>query len=234
MRQKGSLNSKTSNSLAQQALIAHKKGNLAKAQTLYRRSLRLEDADNESVLINLGVISKQMRDFSLAEQCYKKVLRLNTNNLSACINISSLCLSAKRYQESKEYSLKGLKISGISHECLYHLGVSNAGLGDYNEAITILTRCILEKPEFPPAYLAKATIHSEQEEYDLAQQTLQMCIKHNPVHAKAYEEQARLLSNIREDYSGALENLKEASTIDPKNHNYKAEITRLSYLINNQ
>ncbi|KZR61782.1 lipopolysaccharide assembly protein LapB [Prochlorococcus sp. MIT 1303] len=222
---------KPSNPLAQQALIAHKNGELGKASTLYLKSIAQEDANDKGVLLNLGVVSKALRNDGLAEKCYKTVLKSDPSNLNACINLSSLCVKGYRYQEGKEYSLRGLENNNQSHQCLYNLGVSLAGLGDLEEAAINLKKSIRAKPDFTPAYMAMTTIYCTDKKYELAKQILQNGIKVNPESADIHETYAYFFRDYMQDLSSAIVYLKKALALNPKNHMYQAEINRLSYMI---
>ncbi len=81
------------------AMAAHRAGNLAQAERLYRDMLRI-DGRNFSALHMLGFLKAQLGQFDEAITLMAKALKANPSDLGALTNYAHALMAAQRQEEA--------------------------------------------------------------------------------------------------------------------------------------
>lgn len=135
------------------ALAAHRAGNLAQAERLYRDMLRA-DGGNFSALHMLGFLKAQLGQFDDAIALMGKALKLNPGDLGAMTNYAHALMAAQRQDEALAAYDRILAVQPGQIEALYNRGVILSERKRFTEALASFDRALTLKPD------AAATIYS--------------------------------------------------------------------------
>lgn len=140
-------------SIYENALAAHRAGNLAQAEKLYRDMLRA-DGRNFSALHMLGFLKAQQGQFDDAIALMAKALKVNPGDLSALTNYAHALMAAQRPDEALASYDRVLAARPDHIEALYNRGVILSEHKRFAEALASFDRALALKPD------AAATLYS--------------------------------------------------------------------------
>lgn len=135
------------------AMAAHRAGNLAQAERLYRDMLRA-DARNFSALHMLGFLKAQLGQFDEAIALMAKALKTNPGDLGAMTNYAHALMAAQRQDEALAAYDRILAARPDQIEALYNRGVILSERKRFPEALASFDRALTLKPD------AAATLYS--------------------------------------------------------------------------
>lgn len=179
---------------------------------------------------NLGVYAEDQDRPDLSESLYRAALNLNTNNMSAIINLNALALRlsladrealAKQLDEmvtrqEGDYTLWSLsRLHGYvrSPEIFASRGWSWAMSGKPGMAVREIKRAIRVGGETPAAQLALAQMYFAQEDDAASEQTYRKLLAVNPDHAPALLGLVRLAAR-QSDFAEARRGLIRLRQLD--------------------
>lgn len=140
-------------SVYEAALAAHRAGNLAQAEKLYRDMLRA-DGRNFSALHMLGFLKAQQGQFEDAIALMAKALKANPGDLGALTNYAHALMAAQRQDEALAAYERILAVQPNQLEALYNRGVVLSEHKRFAEALASFDRALALKPD------AAATLYS--------------------------------------------------------------------------
>src|SRR4051812_30393461 len=108
--------------LFEQGVAAHRAGNLAQAEKLYRQMLRA-DAGSFPALHMLGFLKAQQGHYDEAIVLLKKAVRQNPADLTARGHHAHALLAARRFDEALTAYDRVLAVQPDNFEALYNRGV---------------------------------------------------------------------------------------------------------------
>ena len=209
--------------LLEEAIIFHKKGELIKAENLYR--LILKDSKNNFEVTHLiGIIKIQLKQFEEAIGWLNKAILINSNNHSVFNNLGVCYKELKKYPEALNNFKKALKVEPNYAEAHNNLGIVNRLLENYNEAIKNYYKAIDLKSNYAEAYNNLGVVYLNQKEFDKAKNEFNQAIKFKPDYTEAYNNLGNTLKELKQ-YNQAIEYFNTATKL---NKNYYQAYLNLS------
>ena len=138
--------------LLQQALLAHRKGDVAGAERLCGKVLDLSPRDLHALHL-LGVIRAGQRRFDEAEQLIARALAIDPNNAEAQNNLGSVLLDQGRAKDAAPAFRQALALRPGYVEAYYNLGKALADSDDTDGAIAAYRAAIGLRPDYRDALL---------------------------------------------------------------------------------
>ena len=132
--------------LFEQGMAAHRSGDLARAEKLYRQVLRA-DAANFAALHMLGFLKGQQRQFDEAITLLNKALRQNPKDITARAHHAHALMAAERFDEALLAYDHLLTLQPDNFEALYNRGVILSQQQRFEEALTALDAAKALKPD---------------------------------------------------------------------------------------
>ena len=93
-----------------QAVDFEKKGNLLKAQSIYKEIIKI-NSQLPKVYYNLGNILKDLGKYEQAINCYERVIEIDPQNISAINNLGVSYREIKEYQKAISYFNQTIEIN---------------------------------------------------------------------------------------------------------------------------
>ncbi|KZR61784.1 lipopolysaccharide assembly protein LapB [Prochlorococcus sp. MIT 1303] len=212
------------NTLAQEALKAHKNDDLEHAKILYLAAIKAGCQQKELVLINLGVIYKGEKEFNRSIKCYEHALKINPSNANTYINLSSVCLIANRPDKAAQYANRGLAIESGNTQCMFNLAIALFRLGHLAKAREVLQIILKIDSKSEILYSFLANIFIKEKSDTEALKTYRIGLKMNPNSHRLYYEYG-VLCHQQKNIADSLSALKEAVRLDKTNEDYRTLLT---------
>lgn len=145
------------------ALEAHEKGELTKAERLYRKAIK-HDPTDAYTYNNLGtVLAEEPSRQRKAEQAYRKAIELNPNSAIAHFNLANLLDGDQRKSEEviKAYT-RAIELSPNLIDAYHNLLLLRRLQNRADEARVLAEKLLQLDPQSVDALLALASIHKKQ------------------------------------------------------------------------
>lgn len=131
-----------------------KEGNLELALELLEEANHYSEFNEfPNKLINLGLIYEKLKMFNKAILIYKNVLNLEPNHFHTLLNLSVLLLDSNEYKRSLKYLKFAEKLRPKSTQVLYYLGKLFKGVGDIDNSLYYLNKCLEIDHTYYQAYI---------------------------------------------------------------------------------
>jgi tetratricopeptide (TPR) repeat protein/SAM-dependent methyltransferase len=140
--------------LLEQAIAAHQTGNLAQAESLYRRILAADDRDFDALHM-LGVLYAQREQNDEAESKLRAALAIDPRFPPCHHNYGKVIAKRGRYQEAIESFHKALALAPNFTPVYLDLGNAQQELGRLNDALASYDRALKLKPDFADAWAGR-------------------------------------------------------------------------------
>lgn len=173
-----------------------------------RKSLEIKLSKEAYIEHKNGKISKSLH-------IYKKILKINPQNLVAMHGIGVIKLQEKKYEESIKYIDAVLKINFNLSDAHYHRGCAYIKLSKYNSAIKDFSNAIIINEKFAEAYYNRGVAYSELNLLMLASNDFKVAFDLNEKNIDAIYNYATTLTKLRR-YNEALEAYLKVLKIDSK------------------
>lgn len=199
--------------LFEEAIFFHKKGQLSKAENLYK--LILKDSKNNFEVTHLiGIINIQLKKFEEAIEWLNKSILINSNNHSVFNNLGVCYKELKKYAEALNSFSTALKIKPNYAEVYNNIGIVYKSLEDYNEAIKNYNKAIKLKPDYAEAYNNLGLTMLKLKNLEVAKKKFQKAIKFKHDYAEAYYNLGTIQNKLEETVK-AIETLEYAIKLKP-------------------
>lgn len=172
-------------SLLEEALLLHKKGELTKAENLYKSILK-SSTNNFEVIHLLGIIKIQLKQFEEATVWLNKAITIDPNNHSVFNNLGVCYKELKKYNEALNNFKKAVKIKPDYSEAYNNLAIVYKSLENYEEAIKSYNKAIKLKPDYAEAHNNLGLVFLKLKNLEEAKKNFQSAIKLKPNYAEAY------------------------------------------------
>ncbi len=200
-------------SLIEQAFAAHRKGDLARAESLYR-SLLADDSRNFDALHMLGIICAQRGNFVEAERMLSDALGINSAMPPCLHNYASVLVQLNRLDDAIEYYNKAIALAP-DHAPLYSdRGNVQQILRQFDDALASFDRALAINPGFVPAYYNRGNVLFELKRYDDAIASHQRALSIAPQFAPALAGCGNAYSELRR-FAEALAAYDRALALGP-------------------
>ncbi len=197
------------------ALQHHQKGEIQKAEELYRRILRNEP-DNADVLHLLGILLAQRGKFSEAQKLIAKAIELQPNSPSFHNSMGNTLKNLGKLDKAIDYYQKALDLQ--SNYAVAHNNLGNVLLqqGKLKQASKHYRQAIQIQPNYADAHYNLAIILLKQNNVAEAMKHLDKTLQLQPDHTETHNQKAQLLHQ-QGDLDKAIYHYKECLKLDPCN-----------------
>jgi len=159
--------------LFRKALAKQNSGDVAKAQHLYRRALRI--GRHASVYVNLGVIASKQGRRRRAEAFYRQAIKLDPACAIAHNNLGVILMEEGNLDAAAMTYAKAINL-GETPESLANMANLYSINEQYAEAMDLCMRALKINPNHPQALSNAALVLWSQNEHEMAIETLRRAI----------------------------------------------------------
>ena len=200
-------------SIFQNALALHQRGQLAEAERLYREILRLDPDDFDSTHL-LGVIFVQRGQLLEGEQLIARALWLDPNDPAALYNRGSVLVDLRRFDEALASYDKAVALKPDYAEAFSGRGNALKGLKRHDEALASYDKAILLKPDCAEAFSNRGNALQELGRFDEALSHYDKAIVLKPDYAEAFSNRGAVLEKLKR-FDEALASHDHAIALKP-------------------
>ncbi len=207
----------TANLVSQIATLAGN-GQLSEAKTFCEQLSRNNKKDPQ-VWIMLGDINQQLRVFDKAESCYRRALKIKSNNVPAHNRLAMLYHGQGKFARAEPCYRRSLKLDNNQPTVHFNLGAILQELGKLDDAVEQYRQAIEQKPDYAKAYANLGFIFRRQgmteEALDSYHKALQFAPNIPEIHynmglslldtgqAETAEQHQRQALDLKPDYADA-------------------------------
>jgi predicted O-linked N-acetylglucosamine transferase (SPINDLY family) len=171
--------------LVQQALAAHRQGNLAEATRLYEAALGI-DATHVTALHMLGAARIQEGRFEDAIHLISEALSRAPDDPDALADLGFACESANRAEDAAAHYKHALTLRPDDVNTLFRLGAVELASGRPADAVISFTSALRLDPDAPATLVHRAAAFSAMSRYEEALRDLDRAVELNPDDAQAW------------------------------------------------
>ena len=197
----------------QQAFAAHRAGNAAEAERLYKRVLRAVPGQFDALHL-LGVLKAERGFHEEADRLLKRALQSNSRSAEALNNRANVLWSLKQLEEALDSCERALAIKPDYAEAWSNRGNILHDLARPEEALASYERAVALRPDYANAFINRADVLRDLQRFDEALQSCERALAIRPNFAKALVNRAILLMDFRR-YDEALASLEQALKVEP-------------------
>lgn len=204
------------------AAIAMQRGSLEQAESLVRRAIRLNPAE-ENFYNTLGVVLRRQARLADARDCYARVLQLSPGNIDAAFNLANVLADLGEAAEAFRYYRQVLAAKPDYLPAHLNLGYLHRRLGEPEQAERCFREGIVCLGEVAELLFGLALTRLDRNHCQDALELLLRVIQNRPDYAEAHfyagnalhglgqvaaaESEHRLCVSLRPDYAMAWNNL---------------------------
>jgi predicted O-linked N-acetylglucosamine transferase (SPINDLY family) len=199
--------------LIDQAVAAHRSGNLSDAESLYRQILAADKGDFDALHM-LGIICAQTEQFEEAERFLRDALFIDKTFPPCLHNYGNVLAKLHRYQEAVDSYDKALTL--VPNYVPVHVDRGNALLesGRFEEALISYDRALKIAPDFADAWLGRGNAFFKLKQHENALNAFDKALSIKPDLANAWFGRGNVIFALKH-YEKAIECYDRAITIDP-------------------
>lgn len=105
------------------------------------------EAFDEAIWYYLGLIFEKQGKNAAAKKCYKKSLRLESEQEEAYINLGGLYWEERQWDRSMEQFRQALRVNPDSGDALYNMALLHLDMNHLNESRELLKRLLESNPD---------------------------------------------------------------------------------------
>ncbi len=195
------------------ALKHHQAGNLAEAETLYRRVLQAERC-NPNALHLLGVVAHQVGNYDLAVDFIKQALHLHPAFPEAHNNLGIVLKDQGKLAEAIGSYQQSLHLEPDNAEVHNNLGIALTGQGKVEEAINSYQRAVRLNPNLAEAHNNLGNALTDQGKFAEAITSFRQALRLNPNFAEVHNNMGNAL-RTQGKVEEAINSYREAVRLKP-------------------
>lgn len=199
--------------LKQKALFFLKNGEFEKAAKLYLQ-LAVAYPEDENYLISAANCYDRLNDKKVALSLYKKAFAINSQSLTAILNLSTIYYELKKYEQAKDFAQCALEIKKDNFFALMNLGNVAYAQGDFETALGYYEKIYALNSNSYNAIINIANTCYNLGDFLRAIEFAQFAMAKRPTDANPYIVAGNCYIEL-EKKEEAAENLKKAAEIDP-------------------
>lgn len=123
------------------------RGLFQEAVILLKNAINKCPFDNFSHLYHLGLAYEKMSELTLAENCYRSAIDLNSAHESSLVNLANILKRKKKYLESEVYYRRALSINPRNFNAMNNIGVLFLETSMFSEGINFLESALKIEPD---------------------------------------------------------------------------------------
>ena len=147
-------------------------------------------------IIQLAYQNHTQNNFDLAESLYKKILKLDQNNVDANYLLGTLLLQKRSFDEAIKTLNQALEINKTHIHAMHNLAYAFSETGKFNEAEKLLSEVISKQPKHLEAYYNLGNVYKNLGKLNEAEDSYKKSISINPNNAKAYNNLGNILKDL--------------------------------------
>ncbi|MEJ2374859.1 MAG: sulfotransferase [Pseudolabrys sp.] len=199
--------------LIQQAITAHRAGNLAQAEQLCRQALARNQRDFDALHI-LGIIHAQRGHYEDAERLLHAALAIDQSMPPCLHNYGNVLSRLRRYEEAIGFYKRALALAPNIAPIHSDLGNAQKELGRTDEAIASYRKALALNANFPPALNNLALLLIDLHRPDEAAACLRRAQALSPNNPQTEKVMGHLALE-RGEPQAALEHYRKALALNP-------------------
>lgn len=181
----------------EQGVAAHRAGNLAQAENLYRQILRA-DAGNFPALHMLGFLKGQQGRYEEAIVLLNKALKQNPHDITARSHHAHALMAAQRFDEALAAYDRVLAAQPGNFEALYNRGVILSQKQRFEEALAALDAALALRPDTAAVYHNRGVVLVGLERYGEAMASYDQAVALDPDYLPARANRTMVALNLRD------------------------------------
>jgi predicted O-linked N-acetylglucosamine transferase (SPINDLY family) len=170
----------------------HQAGQLAEAETLYRRVLQLEP-DNAQALHALGILAMQSRRFEVAAELIRQAIRGDRNQSAFYANLGEAYRHLQKTSEAIDCCRKALRLQPNLAHVHSTLGMLLRGENKLDEAAAALREALRLRPDESQARLRLGQVLEDQKQLAEAEACFRRVLRSDPNAAEPHVHLASVL-----------------------------------------
>ena len=168
----------------------------------------------------------QKRNFKIAEDLYKKILKTNPNHFGSNFYLGTLLVEIQRFELAKPLLYKAIQINPNYAASYNNLGAALKELGEYQKAINCCQKAIQINPSLGSAHINLGLVFQELGEYQKAIGCYKKLSEVQPNSANAHQNLGRLYI-VLGDIQKAISSYEDALKCEPENLFYYYHLIEL-------
>ena len=184
----------------------------------------MKKEENENKIkenFSLAFRNHEDKNYTVAENFYKKVLELDTNHFATIYLLGSLSVRNNNYSQAKTDEAN----------TFYNLGVVNTELGDFTKAITYYEKALSLRTNHANTYNNLGLVLSKLGDYKKAISFYEKAIKLEVNHANAYNNLGLAFKNLN-DLNNAKNYYEKALSLEPNEKKFNSNYGELLLSLN--
>jgi len=181
--------------MLEEALVLHQKGQLARAQTLYRLALDRDPANAEALHL-LGLIEIQLGDFTVALGLIEHALALSPDNPFYLSNRGAALLGLHRFEEARASCDRALAITPDYQDALNNRAIALGELCRFEEALADYDRALAIQPGFAQALCNRGEVLVKLKRFEEALASCDQALALAPEYPEAYNNRGNALIEL--------------------------------------
>jgi protein O-GlcNAc transferase len=196
-----------------QALQAHRNGQFAEAETLYKKIVST-NPKNFDALHLLGVVCSETGNYEDAEKSFRAALSIDPKFPPCYHNFGLYFVKRKQYQAAIEQFDKALALFPEFAPVYSDRGSALVDVGRLDEALASLNRAVGLAPNMAVVWFNRANIFFKKHDYDLALNDYDQAIKINANYASAWIGRGNVFMELKR-YDEAVVAYEKAIALNP-------------------
>ncbi len=196
-----------------EALNAHRNGNIATAEALYRSILKADRA-NFDALHMLGIICAQRGNFIEAEQHLRAAVAVDQAVPPCLHNYGRVLSTLGRHEAAIETFNKALALAPNFAPLYSDRGNAQLAAGRLDEALGSYDKAIALEPRFAPAHYNRGIVLERQKRHSEALASYERALVLHPQYAEAENNRGGVLEKLGR-YQDALKSCDRAIALAP-------------------
>lgn len=196
----------------QQALAAHQQGNLAAAESTYRKILGKAPKHFDALHL-LGVLHAQQGQFAQAIELIQRALKTNSGHAGAYSNLGNAQLGLGQAEAALVSYDRALKLTPKSPDLLFNRGNALKGMNRFNEALASYDSALALMPIHADALINRGHVLQELARHQEALTSYEAALAIKPHAVNALISYGHLQQQLG-NFSAALQAAKMALSIE--------------------
>ena len=173
------------------ALLIQK--SFGEAESLLRLGLAAHP-DDPDFMINLGVVFDATGEHHKAIYWFRNVVRVDSTNETALVNLSASLLRAELYSEAGAAASAALKLNPKNADAYINLSVALMHSNDLSHARGAIENALVIDPTNPIGLIQRAQLYAIEKNSEAALKALDLCIQTHPDYGAAHLAMSALVN----------------------------------------
>ena len=179
-----------------------------------------------SQILETAIENHKKNNFTIAEDLYKKILKIDNKHTKAIFLLGNLALQKKKFAKAEEYYLKLIEIDSSIEDAHNNLGIVYSELNFFDKAEKSFKKAIEKNQNYPDAYSNLGLMYRKLNLLDKSEINFEKAIRLNPNFFKAYENLMEMYEKTNQDnkLNALISDAEKIFTNNPIIDFYKSKI----------